>query len=72
MENLTLGQRLKFFRKRENKSQKDIFHALDIPQSTLSGWERDKFEPTVSNAVKLAKYLKVSLPDLIGESEKGK
>lgn len=72
MENLTLGQRLKFFRKRENKSQKDIFRALDIPQSTLSGWERDKFEPTVSNAVKLAKYLKVSLPDLIGESEKGK
>lgn len=72
MENLTLGQRLKFFRKRENKSQKDIFRALDIPQSTLSGWERDKFEPTVSNAVKLAKYLKVSLPDLIGETEKGK
>jgi|GEM_PF-1683322 len=52
---MTLGQRLKYFRKKARKSQKSIEKEIGIPQATLSGWENDNSEPTVSDIVKLAK-----------------
>jgi Predicted transcriptional regulators len=66
---MTLGQRIKLYRKQAKKSQKDIEQEAQIPQTTLSGWENDKSEPTVSDAIKLAKALKVSVTELIGCSD---
>lgn len=62
---MTFGQRIKVFRQRVSKSQKDIEAETEIPQATLSGWENDKSEPCVSDAVKLAAALGVTVAELI-------
>ena len=62
---MTFGQRIRFYRQRINKSQKIIEAETGIPQTTQSGWENDKTEPTVSDAQKLAAALGVTLAELI-------
>lgn len=61
----SLGERLKDYRKQAKKSQKFIEAETGIPQNTLSGWENDKSEPTISDARKLAVALGISLVELI-------
>jgi transcriptional regulator with XRE-family HTH domain len=66
---MTLGSRIKFFRNQLRMSQKDIEMKTNIPQTTLSGWENDKYEPTLSDAKKLATALGVTVSDLLGEND---
>jgi len=62
---MTFGQRLKYFRKKVRKSQKKIEGETGIPQTTLSGWENDISEPTVSDIVKLATAFDIQPSDLL-------
>lgn len=66
---MNFGKRLCFLRKKSGKTQKQLEAATGIPQRTLSDWENNKAEPGVSDAVKLAKALGISIVELIEESK---
>lgn len=69
---MTIGQRLKIFRRKIRKSQKDIEGEVGIPQTTLSGWENDISEPTASDIVKLSTALCVTVTELLSDSPQDK
>ncbi len=58
--------RIKDLRKERNITQKELSNALQIAQSTISGWEKGLFEPTASAVVLLAKFFCVSSDYLLG------
>ena len=64
---MTFGKRIYSLRIKIGKSQKRIEAETSIPQRTLSDWENDKSEPCVSDAVKLASALGISISELIGD-----
>ena len=64
---MTLGTKIRYYRNHQKKSQKDIAVRTGIPQTTLSGWENDKSEPTISDAKKLAIALGVTVNELLDD-----
>jgi len=60
----TFGENLKRERKLSGLTQQELADKIGIKQQQLSQWECDKFEPTVSSIVALAKALDVSFDDL--------
>lgn len=60
----TFGENIKRERKLCGLTQCELASKMGITQQQLSQWECNKFEPTVSNIVALAKALDVSFDDL--------
>lgn len=60
----TFGENLKRERKLCGLTQQELADKIGIKQQQLSQWECNKFEPTVSSIVTLAKALDVSFDDL--------
>lgn len=60
----SFGENLKRERKLCGLTQTELALKMGITQQQLSQWECNKFEPTVSNIVALAKALDVSYEDL--------
>jgi len=60
----TFGENLKRERKLCGLTQQELADKIGIKQQQLSQWENNKFEPTVSSIVALAKALDVSFDDL--------
>lgn len=58
--------KLKELRKEKNLTQTDVAQILNIQQATYSGYESEKYEPTLETLIKLADYYHVSLDELIG------
>ncbi len=48
-------------------NQSHLAEACNTDQARVSEWERGIYEPRISSLRKLAKILKVSMSDLIGE-----
>lgn len=61
--------RLKELRKQHGLSQTDFANILGIAQSTLSGWETEKFQIDDDNKKKIADYFNVSIDYLMGRSD---
>ena len=66
MSEIKFGERIRQVRKNAGCSQKEFCAALDIPQSTLSAYETDRMQPTISSLVKIAEKYNVSLDWLCG------
>jgi transcriptional regulator with XRE-family HTH domain len=62
----TMGERLKRIREAKGFSQTELAAAAGIPVGSLRGWERDRREPLLGSAAKLAVALGVSLDELAG------
>lgn len=60
----TFGENLKNERKLCGMTQQELAKKMGISQQQLSQWECNKFEPTVSSIVALAKALDTSYDDL--------
>jgi len=60
----TFGENIKRERKLCGLTQQELADKIGIKQQQLSQWENNKFEPTVSSIVALAKALDVSFDDL--------
>lgn len=60
----TFGENLKSERKLCGMTQQELAKKMGISQQQLSQWECNKFEPTVSSIVALAKALDTSYDDL--------
>lgn len=63
---MKFGKRIRAVRKNAGYTQNDFCSLLDIPQSTLSAYETDRMQPTVSSLVKIATKFNVSLDWLCG------
>lgn len=55
---------LKDLRKRKNISQNDLADALFVSRQTVNSIENGKFDPSLTLAIKLTKYFKVSLEEI--------
>ena len=60
----TFGDNLKQERKLCGMTQQELAEKMGISQQQWSQWECNKFEPTVSSIVAIAKALDVSYDDL--------
>ena len=60
----TFGENIKRERKMCGLTQNELAAKMGITQQQLSQWECNKFEPTVTSIVSLAKALDVSYDDL--------
>ena len=70
MQTKTVGQRIKYLRKQSGITQKKLAETLYVSESTVSGWERDRAEPSIFFIVKLTTLFQTSLNYLIIENEK--
>lgn len=64
----TLGQRLRYLREAQEWTLEEVANAADISVSYLSQLEREeKVDPSARFVQRLAKQLRVSMEDLLGE-----
>lgn len=66
LESLTVGERVVVYRKRRGLAQKVLAGRLGVDPHTLRSWERGVTEPVISQAIRLADILGVSLRTLTG------
>ncbi|MDE5737464.1 MAG: helix-turn-helix domain-containing protein [Oscillospiraceae bacterium] len=66
----TIGQRIKYLRKQNGITQKKLAETLYVSKSTVSGWERDRTEPSIIFIIKLTALFQTTLNYLIIGSEK--
>lgn len=58
------GDKLRYFRKKANLSQKQLAQKIGFPQTTISDWELNKYEPGFTIAIRILDALGISLTDL--------
>ena len=56
---------LKLLRKEKNLSQPQLAKELKVSNGMISFWENEKYEPTASNIIAVAKFFNVSIDDLL-------
>lgn len=68
---LNFGQRLRFIRKSNNETQKNIADLLGLTQATINGYETDNRQPDQQTLIKLANHFHVSTDYLLtGQNKK--
>lgn len=67
MEAIAFGDRLRIARKYRSLKQADLADQLDVAVDTVRRWEAGSHEPKLSDVVKLAGALEMSIGELVGE-----
>ncbi len=60
-----LSSNLKILRKNRKKSQEDVAQDLGLTRSSYSGYENGVAEPGIENLVKMSKYYRIPMDDLL-------
>ena len=60
------SKNLKYLRTTRKISQQQLADKLKIDRSTISRWESDDIDPTVSNVISIANLLGIPVSDLVG------
>ncbi|HEX8514640.1 MAG TPA: helix-turn-helix transcriptional regulator [Bacteroidia bacterium] len=68
----TVGEKIRYFRKRKGFSQEDLAHELDVSLTAYSKIERNITDINFSRLLQIAKVLNVSLIQLLSVDKKGK
>lgn len=58
---------LKFIRQSRNLSQQDLADRLNIDRSTISRWENDEMDITISNAIKISDFFNIPIEEFTGK-----
>ena len=66
---MTLGEKIRFARKRCNLSQEQLAEKMCVSRSAIAKWETDKGMPDVENLKILSRLLQVSVDSLLSDSE---
>lgn len=61
---MPLNNRLKEFRARHNINQSDMGRLVGVSRQTISMIERGDYSPSVTLALKIAKYFRVHVEDI--------
>ena len=56
---------LKTLRLSKNLSQPQLALELGVSKGMISFWENEKYEPTATNIIVVAKYFNISIDDLL-------
>ena len=64
---LCMKSRLKELRARNNLTQEDLAIALDVSRQTIIAIERERYDPSLSLAFKMAKFFKLRIDELFYE-----
>ena len=59
-----MNNNLKNLRKIKNVSQNDLADALSVSRQTINSIENGKFDPSLTLAIKLTRYFKVSIDEI--------
>lgn len=59
------AQNLKTLRKENNLTQPELAKALNVSNGMISFWENEKYEPTASNIIAIAKFFNISIDELL-------
>jgi len=59
------AQNLKTLRKEKNLTQPELAKELNVSNGMISFWENEKYEPTASNIIIVAKFFNISIDDLL-------
>ena len=59
-----MNNNLKNLRKIKNLSQNDLADALSVSRQTINSIENGKFDPSLTLAIKLTRYFKVSIDEI--------
>ncbi|HCU55899.1 MAG TPA: hypothetical protein DIC18_01030 [Clostridiales bacterium] len=60
------GERIRELRKERNMSQKQLGEAIGVDFRTVSFWETERYEPSISQIIKLCKLFQVESDYLLG------
>lgn len=66
---LSLGESVRFLRKKRNLTQGDLARAVGVSLESISRWERGSRTPSLDDLQKLAKILDTTVSFLAGEAE---
>jgi len=69
MENY-FSKNLKYLRENRNLSQNKLGELTGVNQTTIARWEAEEISPSIDNVVEIAKFLNVTLPELLGKDLK--
>ncbi len=58
--------KLKELREKHKLTQKKLAEILDIPYTTLNGYERNAYQPNIETLIRMANYFCISLDELVG------
>ena len=67
LQTASFGEQLKMWRKRKGMKQAELAGALEVSIDTVRRWEAGSYEPRVSDLRNLARVLRISVAELIGE-----
>lgn len=56
---------LRILRKEKNLTQPELAKALNVSKGMISFWENEKYEPTATNIIVVAKFFNISIDDLL-------
>lgn len=62
----SIGKNIRELRKEEKMTQGQLAKKLNVTQDTISLWELNKREPSVSNIIMLADLFGISTDSLLG------
>ena len=60
------GERIRELRKERNMSQKQLGEAIGVDFRTVSFWETERYEPNITQIIKLCKLFQVESDYLLG------
>lgn len=63
----TVGDRIRLLRKRAGLKQEQLADALEVSQSTISKWEKDRQEPELEALTRMSSYFGKDLHTLLSE-----
>ncbi|RBS17164.1 hypothetical protein EA94_01198 [Enterococcus faecalis] len=69
---MEFGQILRQLRKQRKLTQKELADIIFVEQTTISGYENGKIQPTAKVIIELADYFDVSTNYLLGQPKKNK
>lgn len=69
---MTLGEKIRHLRKRNNISQDDLANELDVSRQSVSKWETDTSIPELGKLIRMGEVFNVTLDELIRGEEPDK
>lgn len=64
----SLGENIKFYRKKNNLTQKDLANLLEIAPTAISAWEVGRNKPLMDNIEQMASIFNVKKSELLGDT----
>ena len=62
-----LGEKIAFYRKKNNLSQEELADTLGVTRQSISLWETEQSMPSMDNLLKLSKIFEISMDELCGK-----